>query len=143
MAIVLSDRHAAQSHKSSLYSCHASSALSDDPVHQPLLQVWVVLLLDLLLHLSAQSIATSQVHMPIPYSDQSGQLVDEIIDSVDHELDVVPLRHAVLAMSPEDDIHIVAEDAFCNLHGDVPGDVLVFEAMNEPYRTGQLGEVWS
>lgn len=42
----------------------------------------------------------------------------------------------MLAMPPEDDIHIRAEDAFCNLHGDVPGDILIFEPVNEPYRTG-------
>lgn len=42
----------------------------------------------------------------------------------------------MLAVSPKDDIHVVAEDAFCDLHGDMPGDVLVFEAVNEPYGTG-------
>lgn len=71
--------------------------------------------------------ATSQAHSPISYSDQSRQLVYEIVNSVDHELDVVLFGHAVLAMPPEDDIHIRAEDAFCNLHGDVPGDILIFE----------------
>ncbi len=80
--------------------------------------------------------ATSQAHSPIPHSDQSGQLVYEIVNSVDHELDVVLVRHAVLAMSPKDDVHIGAEDALRNLHGDVPGDVLVFEPVNEPHGTG-------
>lgn len=72
----------------------------------------------------------------ILHSDQGGQLVYEIINSVDHKLDVVLLGHAVLTMSSKDDIHIVAEDTFRNLHGDVPGDVLIFKPMNEPYRTG-------
>lgn len=73
---------------------------------------------------------------PPPYSDQSGQLVYEIINSVHHELDVVPLGHAMLAVSPQDDVHVVAEDALRHLHGDVPGDVLVFEAVDEPHGTG-------
>lgn len=39
-------------------------------------------------------------------------------------------------MSPKDDIHICAEDTFCNLHGDVPGNIFIFEPVNEPYRAG-------
>lgn len=39
-------------------------------------------------------------------------------------------------MSPKDDIHIGAEDAFCNLHGDVPGDIFVFEPVNKPNGAG-------
>lgn len=42
----------------------------------------------------------------------------------------------MLAVSPKDDIHVRAEDALCDLHGDVPGDVLVFEPVDEPYGTG-------
>lgn len=80
--------------------------------------------------------ATSQAPSFIPYSDQSGELVYEVVNSVDHELDVVLLGHAVLAMSPKDDIHIRAEDTFRDLHGDVPGDILIFEPMNEPHRAG-------
>ena len=72
----------------------------------------------------------------IPPSDQSGQLVYEVVNSVDHELDVVLLFHAVLAMSPQDDIHVRTEDAFCHLHGDVPGDVLVFQPVDESHGTG-------
>lgn len=69
-------------------------------------------------------------------SDHGGQLVYQIVNSVDHELDVVLLGHAVLAVPPQNDVHVGAEDALCDLHGDVPGDVLVFEAVNEPYRAG-------
>lgn len=76
-----------------------------------------------------------KLHSPVPFSDHSGQLVYEIINSVDHELDVVPLGHAVMAMPPQDDIHIGAEDTLCNLHGDVPGYFLVFEPVNQPYGT--------
>lgn len=42
----------------------------------------------------------------------------------------------MLAMSPEDDVHVGAEDALSDLHGDVPGDIFVFEPVNEPYRAG-------
>lgn len=44
-----------------LWSLQVSSALCDYPVHQLLLQVWVVLLVDLLLHLPAQSVAGPSV----------------------------------------------------------------------------------
>lgn len=69
-------------------------------------------------------------------SDHGGQLVYEVIDGVDHQLDVVLLRHAVLAISPEDDVDVRAQDALGDLHGDVPGDVLVFEAVDEPHGAG-------
>lgn len=42
----------------------------------------------------------------------------------------------MLAMSPKDDVHIRAEDTLCNLHGDMPGDILIFEPMDEPHRAG-------
>lgn len=69
-------------------------------------------------------------------SDQGGQLVYQVVNSVDHKLDVVLLGHAVLAVPPQNDVHIGAEDALCDLHGDVPGNVLVFEAVNEPHGAG-------
>lgn len=65
-------------------------------------------------------------------SDHGGQLVYEVIDGVDHQLDIILIGHAVLAVSPEDDVHVGAEDPLANLHGDVPGDVLVFQPMDEP-----------
>lgn len=68
-------------------------------------------------------------------SDQSGQLVYEVVNSVDHELDVILLGHAVLAMSPKDDIHVGTEDTLRHLHGDVPRDVFVFEPVDEPHGT--------
>lgn len=73
---------------------------------------------------------------PIPPLDQSGQLVYEVVDGVDHQLDVVLLGHAVLAVSPQDDVHVGAEDALRHLHGDVPGHVLVLEAVDEPHGAG-------
>lgn len=42
----------------------------------------------------------------------------------------------MLAVPPQDDVHVGTEDALCNLHGDVPGDVLVFEPVDEPHGTG-------
>lgn len=69
-------------------------------------------------------------------SDHGGQLVYEIVNGVDHELDVILLRHAVQAVSPEDDIYIGTEDSFGNLHGDMPGDVFIFQPMNEPHWAG-------
>lgn len=42
----------------------------------------------------------------------------------------------MLAVSSEDDVHVGAEDTLCNLHGDVPGDIFVFEPMNEPHGAG-------
>lgn len=70
------------------------------------------------------------------HSDHGGQLVYEVVDGVDHQLDIILLRHAVLAMSPEDDVHVGAEDPLSNLHGDVPGDIFVFEPVNKPYGAG-------
>lgn len=69
-------------------------------------------------------------------SDHGGQLVYEVVDGVHHQLDIVLLGHAVLAVSPEDDVHVRAEDPLRDLHGDVPGDVLVFEPVNKPYWAG-------
>lgn len=42
----------------------------------------------------------------------------------------------MLAVSPEDDVDIGTQDALCDLHGDVPGDVLVLQAVDEPYGAG-------
>lgn len=39
-------------------------------------------------------------------------------------------------MSPEDDVHVGAEDPLSDLHRDVPGDIFVFQPVNEPYRAG-------
>lgn len=73
---------------------------------------------------------------PLPYSDHGGQFVYEVIDGVDHQLDVVLLRHAVLAVPTQDHIHVGAEDALGHLHGDVPGDVFVLQAVDEPHGAG-------
>lgn len=42
----------------------------------------------------------------------------------------------MLAVSPEDDVDVGAQDALGDLHGDVPGDVLVLEAVDEPHGAG-------
>lgn len=70
------------------------------------------------------------------YSHHGGQLVYEVIDCIDHKLDVVLLGHAVLAMAAEDDVHVGAEHALCHLHGDVPGNVFILQAVDEAHRAG-------
>lgn len=42
----------------------------------------------------------------------------------------------MLAVSPQDDIHVGAEDALRHLHGDVPGHVFVLEPVDESHGTG-------
>lgn len=42
----------------------------------------------------------------------------------------------MLAVPPEDDVDVRAQDALCDLHGDVPGDLLVLHAVDEPYGAG-------
>lgn len=69
-------------------------------------------------------------------SHHGGQLVYEVIDGVDHQLDVVLVGHAVLAVPAEDDVHVGAEDPLGDLHGDVPGHVFVFEPVNKPHGAG-------
>lgn len=68
-------------------------------------------------------------------SHHGGELVYEIVDGVDHELDVVLLRHTVLAVSPQDDVYVGAEDALRHLHGDVPRHVFIFEPVDESHGT--------
>lgn len=70
--------------------------------------------------------AMSQDPSSTTHSDHGGQLVYEVINGVDHQLDIILLGHAVLAVSPEDDVHVRAEDPLTNLHGDVPGDIFIF-----------------
>lgn len=71
---------------------------------------------------------------PTPLSSHhGGQLVYEVVDGVDHELDVFLLRHAVLAVAPQDDVHVAAEQALGHLHGNVPRHVLVLQAVNEAH----------
>lgn len=70
------------------------------------------------------------------HSRQGGQLVDEVVDGVHHELDVVLVGHAVLPVAPEDDVHVVAQHALRDLHGDVPGHVFVLQAVDEAHGAG-------
>lgn len=69
------------------------------------------------------------------HSNHRGEFVYEIVDSVDHQLDVVLLGHAVLAVSPQDDVHVGAEDALRHLHGDVPWHVFILEPVDESHGT--------
>lgn len=75
---------------------------------------------------------------PIPngVSHHGGKLVYEVIDGVDNELDVIFLSHAVLAVAPQNDVHVRAQHTLSYLHGDVPGHVLIFQAVNETYGAG-------
>lgn len=68
-------------------------------------------------------------------SHHGGQLVDEVIDGVHHELDVILVGHAVLPVAPEDDVNVVTQYALRDLHGDVPGHVLVLQAVDEAHGT--------
>lgn len=72
----------------------------------------------------------------LPPSHHGGELVYEIVDGVDHELDVVLLGHAVLAVPPQDDVHVGAEDALRHLHGDVPRHVFVLQPVDESHGAG-------
>lgn len=66
-------------------------------------------------------------------SRHGGQLVDEVIDGVHHELDVILVGHAVLPVAPEDDVDVVAQHALRHLQGDVPGHVFVLQAVDEAH----------
>lgn len=66
-------------------------------------------------------------------SRHGGQLVDEVIDGVHHELDVILVGHAVLPVAPEDDVDVVAQHALGDLQGDVPGHVFVLQAVDEAH----------
>lgn len=73
---------------------------------------------------------------PCSRSHHGGELVYEIVDRVHHQLDVVLLGHAVLAVPPQDDVHVGAEDALRHLHGDVPRHVFVLEPVDESHWAG-------
>lgn len=82
------------------------------------------------------SVAVEQRPRPLCGSLLRGELVDEVVDGVDDELDVVPLGHAMAAVFAQDDVDVAAEDALGHLHGHVPRDVGVLQAVYEPHGAG-------
>lgn len=69
-------------------------------------------------------------------SPPTGELVHEVVDGVDEEFDVILLGHAVAAVFAQDDVDVAAEDALGHLHGHVPGDIGVLQAVDEPHGAG-------
>lgn len=67
---------------------------------------------------------------------QRGQFIDKIIYSVHHQLNVIFLGHAVEPVFAKNNVYVVGKDPLGDLHGDVPGDVGVLEAVDETYGTG-------